>query len=184
MAKIMAGELAKSYNGFDRKFVEAYETLFSLIFRIAYRITGDIGRAEDVCHETFIKYYERGAPFPDMNQAKYWLIRVVKNIALNIEKRKERERRAFARLRKIAPTSVISEEEAFLKKESEKAVQEALNLLPYRLRIVLVLKEYEGLSYKDIGSIVGISEGNVKVRVYRAREKLESIFKERDRSVS
>ncbi len=180
----MEDKIARSYNGFDRKFVETYETLFSLIFRIAYRITGDIGRAEDVCHETFIKYYERGTPFPDMNQAKYWLIRVVKNIALNIEKRKERERKAFARLRGIAPTKAVSEEEAFLKKESEKAVQEALNLLPYRLRVVLVLKEYEGLSYREIGSIVGISEGNVKVRVYRGRERLEKIFKERDGSVS
>ena len=180
----MAEKAAKPYNGFDRKFIEAYETQFSLIFRIAYRITGDIGRAEDVCHEAFIKYYERGRPLPDMNQAKYWLIRVVKNIALNIEKRKDRERKAFARLRKITPTKTISEEEAFLKKESERAVQQALNLLPYKLRVVLVLKEYEGLSYREIGSIMGISEGNVKVRVYRGREKLEKIFKEREGNVS
>jgi len=180
----MAEKVVKPYNGFDRKFTEVYEAQFSLIFRIAYRITGDVGRAEDVCHETFIKYYERGRALPDMNQAKYWLIRVVKNIALNIEKRKERERKAFARLRKIAPTKVISEEEAFLKKESERAVQQALNLLPYKLRVVLVLKEYEGLSYREIGSIMGISEGNVKVRVYRGREKLEKIFKEREGNVS
>ncbi len=59
-----------------------------------------------------------------------------------------------------------------------------LNLLPYKLRVVLVLKEYEGLSYREIGSIMGISEGNVKVRVYRGREKLEKIFKEREGNVS
>ncbi len=180
----MAEKAARTSDSFDSKFIEAYETQFSLIFRVAYRITGDIGRAEDVCHETFIKYYERGKALPDMNQAKYWLIRVVKNIALNIEKRKDRERKAFARLRKIAPTKTISEEEAFLKKESERAVQQALNLLPYKLRVVLVLKEYEGLSYREIGSIMGISEGNVKVRVYRGREKLEKLFKEREGNVS
>ena len=180
----MAEKLAKPSNGFDRLFIEAYESLFSLIFRIAYRITGDIGRAEDVCHEAFIKYYERGRALPDMNQTRYWLIRVVKNIALNIEKRKDRERKAFARLRKIVPTKTISEEEAFVKKESARAVQQALNLLPYKLRVVLVLKEYEGLTYREIGSIMGISEGNVKVRVYRGREKLEKMFKERDGNVS
>jgi RNA polymerase sigma factor (sigma-70 family) len=180
----MVERVVQPLNGFDREFIQTYERLFSLIFRIAYRITGDIGRAEDVCHETFIKYYERGKPLPDMNQAKYWLIRVVKNIALNVEKRKTRERKAFARLRKITPNKTISEEEAFLKKETERAVQKALNLLPYKLRVVLVLKEYEGLTYREISSIMGISEGNVKVRVFRAREKLEKIFREREGNVS
>lgn len=59
-----------SDNGFDRDFKELYESLFLTIFRIAYRITGDAGKAEDLCHEAFIKYYERGKPLPDMTQAK------------------------------------------------------------------------------------------------------------------
>jgi RNA polymerase sigma-70 factor (ECF subfamily) len=173
-----------SDNGFDRDFKELYESLFLTIFRIAYRITGDAGKAEDLCHEAFIKYYERGKPLPDMTQAKYWLIRVVKNLTLNSEKRKSRERRAVERLKRISPLSAVSEEETYIKKESKEEVQKALSVLPYNFRIVLILKEYEGLTYKEIGSIMGITEGNVKVRVFRAREKLSLYFKEAEQVVS
>ena len=173
-----------SGDGFDREFKELYEKLFSTIFRIAYRITGDAARAEDLCHEAFIKYYVRGKPLPDLDQAKYWLIRVVKNLTLNSEKRKSRERRAVERLKRISPRSASSEEEAYLQKESAEEVQRALDMLPYKLRVVLILKEYERLTYKEIGSIIGITEGNVKVRVFRAREKLSVLFKEAAQGVS
>jgi RNA polymerase sigma-70 factor (ECF subfamily) len=171
-------------NGFDRSFLEAYEALFSVIFRVAYRITGDTGKAEDICHDAFIKYYERGRPFPDLTQAKYWLLRVVKNLSLNTAKRKKRERRAYESLQKIMPPAAGSEEDTFLKRDTELAVQAALKKLPHNLRIVLILKEYEGLTYKEIGSIMGISEGNVKVRVFRGREKLEKLFKRAQGEVS
>ena len=65
-----------------------------------------------------------------------------------------------------------------IKQEIKNAVQQALDKLPYKLRIVLVLKEYANLNYKAIGSILGISEGNVKVRIFRAREQLEKLLKE------
>lgn len=174
----------KSLDGFDKEFARTYETLFPLVFRIAYRITGDEGKAEDVCHESFIKYYERGNALPDADQAKYWLIRVVKNIALNGEKRKARERVAYERWKRMEPRIETSSEEEYIDRETERAVQKALSLLPYKLRIVLVLKEYEGLTYRKIASIIGITEGNVKVRVFRAREKLQSIFKEMEERVS
>ena len=165
-------------DGFDKNFAQAYEAFFPIVYRIAYRITGDRGMAEDACHESFIKYYKKGNSFPDKQQAKYWLIRVVKNIALNGEKRKARERRAYEKWREITPHAVPSSEEIYLKGEAEQVVKKALSLLPYKLRVVLVLKEYEGLTYREIGSIMGISEGNVKVRVFRGREKLEKIIRE------
>ena len=108
----------------------------------------------------------------------------MKNLTLNSEKRKSRERRAVERLKRISPLSAVSEEETYIKKESKEEVQKALSVLPYNFRIVLILKEYEGLTYKEIGSIMGITEGNVKVRVFRAREKLSLYFKEAEQDVS
>jgi RNA polymerase sigma-70 factor (ECF subfamily) len=164
---------------FDAKrFDEEYTQLFPVIFRVAYRITGDTGIAEDLCHEAFIKYYERHEPLPDTNQAKYWLIRVVKNMSLNHEKRKVRERKAVGKLEKITPHYSESEEKRVIEKATVQVVQEALDELPYKLRIVLVLKEYSGMNYREIGTTLGISEGNVKVRVFRAREQLEKILKD------
>ena len=51
--------------------------------------------------------------------------------------------------------------------------------IPYNLRVVLILKEYGKMSYKEIGAALGISEGNVKVRVFRGREKLAKLLKGR-----
>ena len=160
-------------------FQRTYRELFPVIFRVAYRITGDTGLSEDLCHEAFIKYFERKEPLPDLEQTKYWLIRVVKNISLNYEKRRTRERTAYEKLKRALPKSSESGDEVVIRNEAKSAVQRALNMLPYALRIVLVLKEYAGLNYKEIGSVLGIREGNVKVRVFRAREKLAKILEER-----
>lgn len=164
----------------EELFQKVYETLFPIIYRVAYRVTGDESISEDLCHEAFIKYYERAQPLPDLKQTQYWLIRVVKNLSLNYEKRKSREKVAYNKLEKMMPQYNESSEKDLLKKEAKTAVQEAMKKLPHSLRVVLVLKEYTELNYKEIGSILGITEGNVKVRIFRARERLEKILKEKE----
>ena len=64
-----------------------------------------------------------------------------------------------------------------VKKETKDEVLEAMNKLPEKLRIVLVFKEYAEMNYKEIGRALGISEGNVKVRVFRARERLAVLLR-------
>lgn len=155
---------------------KVYESLFPVLFRIAYRITGQRDKAEDICQEAFIKYFERGQPLPDLDQTKYWLIRVLRNLALNHEKKRMRENRAYQRLMRAAPQFSESGESAVLAEETRSLVQHCLDQLPYNLRIVLVLKEYAGLGYKEIAKSLGIREGNVKIRVFRARERLSRLL--------
>jgi len=168
----------KQNNNEKKRIDKEYSILFPIIYKVSSRITGDNSISEDLCHEAFIKYYERHEPLPDIDQVKYWLIRVVKNMSLNYEKRKSREKNAINKLEKITPQYIGSADKDLLKQETKNAIQEALDKLPYKLRVVVVLKEYANLNYKAIGSILGISEGNVKVRIFRARERLEKIFKE------
>jgi RNA polymerase sigma-70 factor (ECF subfamily) len=58
--------------------------------------------------------------------------------------------------------------------------KEALNKIPEKLRMILILREYADMNYKEIGKVLGITEGNVKVRVFRAREQLAKIIGEDD----
>jgi len=157
-------------------FRRLYTGVFPILFRVACRITANEEAAEDVCQEAFFRYHEKGMVFPNPDEAKYWLIRVVKNSALNYAKRKERERRAYQRAFREDYRSEENGEENLLKKETRREVTEALEQLPENLRIVLVLKEYGELNYKEIARILGISEGNVKVRVFRARERLSALL--------
>ncbi|HAB54271.1 MAG TPA: RNA polymerase subunit sigma-24, partial [Ignavibacteriales bacterium] len=66
-----------------------------MLLRIAFRITNSAEAAEDVVHDAFGKLVEKAMVFPTRNDAKYWLIRVVKNGAINYAKRKGRETRAY-----------------------------------------------------------------------------------------
>jgi len=157
-------------------FRRLYDSAFQVLFRVAFRVTNSAEAAEDLCQESFFRLYEKNMVFPNLEEAKYWLIRVVKNAALNYAKRKERERKAYQRAFREDYRQQESGEGLLVKKETSEEVQKALNNLPENLRMVLILKEYAEMNYKEIGRVLGISEGNVKVRVFRARERLAALL--------
>ena len=159
------------------EFRRIYETAFPILFRIAYRIANSVEAAEDLCQDAFFRLYEKNMVFPNPEEAKYWLIRVVKNASLNYAKRKDRERKAYQRAFREDHRKEETGEGLLIKKEDKAEVQEALKKLPENLRIVLVLKEYAEMNYKEIGKVLNISEGNVKVRVFRARERLAGLLR-------
>jgi RNA polymerase sigma-70 factor (ECF subfamily) len=161
-----------------------YDVAAPLLVRVAYRIAGSSEAAEDIVQEAFARLVEKQIPFPTMDDAKFWLIRVVKNGALNAAKRKGREARAYERWWRGEKDSAGAADEAVIKDESAEELRRGLELIPDKLRAVLVLKEYGGLSYKEIGRILGISEGNVKVRAFRAREALLAKLGEDSKHVS
>ncbi|MDR0313484.1 MAG: RNA polymerase sigma factor [Treponema sp.] len=167
-----------------REFRKLYETVFPILFRVAYRIAGSEEAAEDLCQETFFRLYEKKMVFPNPEEAKYWLIRVVKNASLNYAKRKMREKKAYQKAFREDVRKEETGENLLLKKESREEILKALEQLPENLRYVLILKEYAELNYKEIGRVLGISEGNVKVRVFRARERLAGLITEDNSNVS
>jgi RNA polymerase sigma-70 factor (ECF subfamily) len=159
-----------------KEFRGIYDSAFPVLFRVAYRIANSEEAAEDLCQDAFFRLYEKNMVFPNPEEAKYWLIRVVKNAALNYAKRKDRERKAYQRVFREDVRQEETGEGQLLKKETRGEVKEALDKLPENLRIVLILKEYADLNYQEIGRILGISQGNVKVRVFRARERLAALL--------
>ncbi len=161
-------------------FKRLYDATMSLLFKISFRIVNDEEAAEDLVHDSFIKANEKELVFPSLDDAKFWLIRVVKNASLNYAKRKVREANAYHKALYEGRQEMESGETELLKKETIEKAKEALEKLPPKLKEVLVLREYGGMNYKEIGKILGITEGNVKVRVFRAREQLLKLIGEED----
>ena len=157
-----------------------YNETMQLLYKVSWRIVNDEEAAEDLVHDSFIKANEKKLVFPSLNDAKYWLIRVVKNASLNYAKRKGRERRAYQKALYEDHRTASSGETDLLKAETAQRAKDALDKLPANLKEVLVLREYGDLNYKEIGEVLGISEGNVKVRVFRARAQLEKMIGEDD----
>lgn len=166
--------------GDSRDFKTIYDACMQMLFKISYRIVNDEEAAEDLVHDSLIKANEKCLLFPSLNDAKFWLIRVVKNASLNYIKRKDRERKAYEKVLYENKKKQDSGETDLLKKDSVQKAREALNKLPKNMREVLILREYGDLNYKEIGKVLGITEGNVKVRVFRAREQLMKLIGEED----
>lgn len=164
----------------QKDFRKLYDATMQLLFKVSYKIVNDEEAAEDLVHDSYIKANEKEMVFPSMNDATFWLIRVVKNASLNYAKRKIRESNAYHKALYEGRQHSESSDTELLKEESKKIALEALNKLPENLREVLVLREYADMNYKEIGMQLGISEGNVKVRVFRAREQLAKLIGEDD----
>ncbi|GBU29045.1 RNA polymerase subunit sigma-24 [Treponema sp. R8-4-B8] len=158
------------------EFKRLYDSSFQILLKVAYRITNNWEAAEDICQDSFFRLYERNMAFPNMEEGKYWLIRVVKNGAINYARRKAKERLIYQRAFREDHRKEETGEGILVKKETSEEVKSALEKLPERLRMVLILKEYADMNYREIGKVLGISEGNVKVRMFRAREKLASLL--------
>ncbi|MFA5448470.1 MAG: RNA polymerase sigma factor [Sphaerochaeta sp.] len=162
----------------ERSFRLVYEEVFPILMRVVYHVTNNVDLAEEICQEAFIRFFDKQMSFPSLNDAKYWLIRVSKNLAINHVKRKSRERSMVEKLKQM-PTphaNTTDGEKVLMEQETRKQVQEAIEELPEKYRLVIVLKEYSDMDYKQIAQVLNISESNVKVRVYRARKMLESIL--------
>lgn len=157
-----------------QSFRQVYEVCFPMLLKVVYHITGNMDLSEEICQETFIRYYDKAMTFPSGDDAKYWLIRVAKNLAINQVKRKKREMGMVERLKRFSSRSQTRDGSAVLmESETRREVQDAIRALPEKLKVVIVLKEYTDMDYKQIAGTLHISESNVKVRVYRARKMLE-----------
>ena len=172
------GDTGKINAGDPVDFKKIYDVSMQMLFKISFRIVNDEEAAEDIVHDSLIKANEKQLEFPSLNDAKYWLIRVVKNASLNYLKRKERERKAYEKVLYEDHRKSDSGETDLLKKESIMKAREAMDKLPQNLKDVIMLREYGDLNYKEIGKILGITEGNVKVRIFRAREQLVKLIGE------
>ncbi len=85
----------------NASFGKVYTEVFPVLMRVAYHVTYSIDVSEDIVQEAFIRFYEKNMEFPSVDEAKYWLIRVTKNLAINVVKRKSREKAMVDKIKKV-----------------------------------------------------------------------------------
>ena len=159
-------------------FRRVYDADYHLLVQVIMHIVYNLEIAEDLTQEAFERFYVKNMTFPSEEDARYWLIRVAKNLALNYVRRNKRESDMIDKVKSMPSFQAVSPSgsDELLRSERVERVRKAIEMLPEHLRLALQLKEFSGLDYKAIGRVLGISETNVKVRVHRARKKLEEIL--------
>jgi RNA polymerase sigma-70 factor (ECF subfamily) len=158
----------KARSGSREAFGEIYVRYRSCVYDYSLRITRDSEAAKDAMQETFLRMYSALAALRDDMLLRVWLLSIARNFLLNSRRNKQLSDRLD-----YEPLSTDdSPFEAVLRKEESQKVRSLIESLHPALREMIVLREYEGLSYRDIAAITGISEKNVGVRIYRARKAI------------
>jgi RNA polymerase sigma-70 factor (ECF subfamily) len=142
------------------------------IYRLAYRLTGNVEDAKDLTQEVFLRAYKGLKTFRGDSEVKTWLYRIAINLGSSW--RKKESKNYSVSLEEI-PEPQSSENE---QSELAKAVKNAVEALPYKQRTVFVMHHYEGLKHEEIAGITGRSEGSVKANYHQAVQKLKEALKE------
>lgn len=141
------------------------------LFRFAYAILGNAMEAEDVVQEVLIKLWNQREHIDQIQNLDAWCIRVTKNLA--IDKTRSVHRRAFdlPEQTEMADRSVNPHRAAELGDAVEK-VKQLMNRLPASQRMVMQLRDIEGLAYDEIAQQLELSMEQVKVYLHRARKTI------------
>jgi RNA polymerase sigma-70 factor (ECF subfamily) len=133
----------------------------------------DPDSAKDVLHETFLRMHDRLDGLRNGMVLRVWLLSIARNFALNSARKSK-----WTETLDCEPLSDDdSPFERMIRDEQSRTVRLLIESLNPALREVIVLREYEELSYHEIAMVTGLSEENVRIRIYRARKAIASALK-------
>ncbi len=141
-----------------------------LVIGVSYRLCGDAALAEDIAQDTFIRVWDKLSSYRPDGNFRAWLVRIAANMTIDALRRKKPVV-DIADVPLVAPGQ--GPEAAVVSHERAAAVRAALMRLPVQSRTVLVLREYQALSYREIANTLDIPLGTVKSRLSDARRRLK-----------
>lgn len=157
------------------------------LFSIIYNMTGNREDATDIAQEAFIKAFQSIKQFRGQASFYTWIYRIAVNSSITFIKRAKKQR--FINYETIDETLVSSDileyftaktktEKGALLKELQEKLNEALQKLSPKHRIVVILHEVEGMNHKEIADITKTSEGTVRSRLHYAKKMLQAYLQE------
>lgn len=154
----------------------AFQTLFESykdrVYSIALHFSGNAATASDVTQQVFLKLFTRMEQFRQDSEFTTWLYRIVANTCVD----EQRSRRRFIPLSREVEVRDMpargSQEDRYFRRELAGSVREAIAQLRPKLRLPILLKYVEGLSYEEIAEALGCSKGTVASRLNRGHKIL------------
>ena len=166
----LAGSLVTVDEDLEREFETRLVESSTLAFRVAYGVLRHRQDAEDVAQESFVKAYRSFRELRDRDRFRAWLVRMTWRLAID---RWRAERRRITREQAVEPLppTASTEDEADAR-ERAAHLWRAIDALPEKLRVVIVLAAIEGHDLREVARLLGIPEGTVKSRLFLARKGL------------
>ena len=142
----------------------------SLAFRVAYGVLRQRQDAEDVAQEALARAYFRMGSLRDRERFRAWLVRITWRAAL--DRRRADIRRGRRETWAVPADDAVSAEDLAMSRQQHERLWQAVDALPAKLRLVVVLAAIEGHDLREVSCLTGVSEGTVKSRLHRARKQL------------
>ncbi len=156
--------------GLEREFEERLRQSSTLAFRVAFAVLRQREDAEDVAQDAFAKAYRSFRTLRDPARFRAWLVRMTWRLALDRQRANRRRIVRESTHAEIASTAPGGSE------ERPARIWAAIDALPVKLRMTLILASIEGHDVRDVAGALGVPEGTVKSRLFAARRRLKELL--------
>ena len=148
------------------------------LYRLALRITLNAEDAEDVVQETMMKVWSRRQQWEQIESMEAFCMTICRNLALDKTRRMAADDQSLEANEIDAPdhSHHANPEEQTIQQDRIRLVREIIDQLPEKQRSVMHLRDFEGKSYKEIATILSITEEQVKINIFRARQAVKKRF--------
>jgi len=146
------------------------------VFNLVYRFSRNRQDTEELAQEIFLKIWKYARSFKGQSAFGTWLYRLSVNTCLNYRQKKKIETEPLPLLGDLAAEPTVAGAE-IITRERESLLNKALNALPVRQKMALILANFEGKSYEEIAAIMEVSLAAVETLLFRARHNLAGILR-------
>lgn len=151
-------------------FDELVSGLQSKLYRFALRITGHTAEAEDVVQEVFIKLWNQRQDWESLRNAEAWCMHLTRNLSIDRYRKYQRQQGLLQQNAHLQGHVSPEEQHA---QEAVDQIRRYMLQLPEKQRMIMHLRDIEGMSYEEIGEALEIPLEQVKVYLHRARQKIK-----------
>ena len=146
------------------------------LFRLALRITLNRFEAEDIVQDTLIKIWNRRSDWEDIDSIEALSLTICRNLSLDRIKKKENDNNSLEDVKGVEPLSSSNPQDRMIQADRVNLIRQIVDSLPEKQRSCMQLRDFEGKSYKEIAVILDITEEQVKVNIFRARQAVKQRY--------
>ena len=146
------------------------------LFRLALRITLNRAEAEDIVQDTLIKVWNRREEWNAIDSIEAFSLTVCRNLSLDRIRKKGNDNDSLEDVKAAEPLASSNPQDRMIQTDKVRLIRRIVDGLPEKQRSCMQLRDFEGKTYKEIAGVLDISEEQVKVNIFRARQTVKQKF--------